>query len=341
MPYNEIVANINVFYCMISATCETDRDCAPNAVCTFGTCICPEGYEGDGFECIEHLEHACNCGPKASCLLSATKQPMCICDQGYHIEGDECRPNFICTNNSDCEYNAECVLDSVTNEYVCQCVEGFKKDPNDACIPDGALCNGAVCAEHASCLYDETIGLDYCYCDEGYEGEAIVKCVPHHETCEVRNNCHPDATCTDNGSSFECICKDGFVGDGFNCMPEPSCRNNPYMCDTHASCLKRSEGYVCDCNSGYFGNGSSCTINPKQTGNFLVASDGVFIYRVPFQVSARENAIPINSGIDQIAVGLDVDCQTGKVYWGDVGANSIKRAAYDGSGYEVFLGNGM
>ena len=31
------------------------------------------------------------------------------------------------------------------------------------------------------------------------------------------DNCHPDATCTDNDGSYSCMCNDGFTGDGFNC----------------------------------------------------------------------------------------------------------------------------
>lgn len=113
------------------------------------------------------------------------------------------------------------------------------------------------------------------------------------------------------------------------------------MCDPQASCLKRDEGYVCECNSGYSGDGSQCTLNPRQLGNFLVASDGVFVYKVPFVSTARTYATPINSGIDQIAVGIDVDCQSGKIYWGDVVSNSIKRANYDGSAFELFLPTGV
>lgn len=104
--------------------------------------------------------------------------------------------------------------------------------------------------------------------------------------------------------------------------------------------MKRSDGYVCECNSGYSGDGANCEANPRLSGNFLVVSEGATIYRVPFQITPRDYATPFNSATDQIAVGIDVDCVSGNIYWGDVVGNTIKRAAYDGSRYENFIRNG-
>ena len=81
-------------------------------------------------------------------------------------------------------------------------------------------------------------------------------------------------------------------------------------------------------------------MNPRKAGNFLVASDGASVYKVPFQVTPRDFATPLNSGISQIAVGVDVDCDVGKIYWGDVVSYAIKTAAYDGSDAGVFLSEG-
>ncbi|XP_068632401.1 nidogen [Battus philenor] len=330
--------------------CETDSDCPPNAVCAnpspefyepngqyYGQCVCPEGYEGDAYECIERAGPSCSCGLNAHCIDTATGELICVCAAGYHGDGYLCRPNFSCTNNSDCEYHAECRPDPGSGEYACQCIEGYIKDQNDACIPDGQLCNGAVCAEHASCLYDDTISVSYCHCDQGYEGDGISQCVIQGNTCDVAHDCSVDAICTLVDQSYQCVCRDGFTGDGYVCNPEQSCRNNPYMCDVHAACIKTSDGYECECNTGYSGNGSNCVLNPKQAGNFLVASDGASVFRVPFRTSPRDFATPLHSAVYQIAVGVDVDCLTGKIYWADVAGHSIQRASYDGSGFEQFL----
>ncbi|XP_047508934.1 nidogen [Pieris napi] len=334
-----------------SIRCNADTDCPPNAICSFpteaylsndqdeGQCVCPEGYEGDAYECIEKTGPSCSCGLGAHCIETAAGDLICVCDSGYHGDGYVCRPNFICIDTSQCEYNAECRPDPNTNQNICQCIDGFIKDQNDACIPDKQLCNGAVCAEYASCLFDQEIGVNYCHCDDGYEGEGISQCVPQGRTCDVLNDCDQNAICTPVDHTYQCICREGYTGDGYNCNQEMNCRVNPYLCDIHASCLKTSDGYECECNSGYNGNGSVCELNPRQAGNFLVASDGASVYRVPFSVTPRNFATPFNSATYQIAVGIDVDCLSAKIYWGDVVGNTIKRASYDGSGYEQFLSN--
>lgn len=109
------------------------------------------------------------------------------------------------------------------------------------------------------------------------------------------------------------------------------------MCDLHASCLKQSGGYACECNKGYNGNGSYCALNPRQAGNFLIVTDGSSVNRVPLRGGPRDFSTPINSVPYQIAVGVDADCETGSIYWGDVADFAIKKTAYDGSGFETFL----
>lgn len=327
--------------------CDNDYNCPPNAKCLYSEsahgyeCQCPPGYEGDGFECLEKTTTECEpCGKNAHCVHTLADESMCVCDIGYQGDGFVCRPNLSCSNNSDCEYNAECVYDSLSRNYICQCIEGYKKDLNDACIPDEHLCNGAVCVEHASCLWDANLGINYCHCDEGYDGSGVQKCVEIGSTCDVTNDCSIDGVCTRTDFGYECVCKEGFTGNGYSCTPEPNCRYRPSMCDVHASCLLQDGEYVCECNIGYNGNGSHCQINPRRPGNFLITTDGMFLYKVPFEFNYREYAVPINSALGQIAVGVDVDCETGRVYWGDVESNSIKSSAYDGSSYEIFLSTG-
>ena len=38
-----------------------------------------------------------------------------------------------------------------------------------------------------------------------------------NECGEQTHNCSRDALCSDTNSSYTCICKDGYTGDGFNC----------------------------------------------------------------------------------------------------------------------------
>lgn len=323
--------------------CESDTHCPPNAICQFsptdplgsGHCECPEGYDGDAYECIERTGPTCNCGPNAHCLETVTGE-LCVCNRGYHGDGYTCQPSSGCTSNSDCESHAECREDA-SRDYVCQCIEGYIKDFNDACIPDAQLCNERICVEHASCLFDDNIGISYCQCNVGYQGDGITQCVLPGNTCDVTNHCHPNAECSLVDNTYTCVCNEGFLGDGYQCTLEPNCRNIPNLCDLHASCLKQSGGYACECNKGYNGNGSYCALNPRQAGNFLIVTDGSSVNRVPLRSGPRDLSTPINSLPYQIAVGVDADCETGSIYWGDVADFSIKKTAYDGSGFETFL----
>ncbi|XP_013187804.1 nidogen [Amyelois transitella] len=342
--------------------CLTEADCPPNAYCSLnyeniGHCVCLEGYEGDQYECTEKTSRECgNCGHNAHCIVTPSGEYICVCDIGYHGDGNDCRPNFICANNSDCEQNAECRLDPASNEYICQCIDRYIKDQNDACIP-AQLCNGAQCAPFASCLYDETINLNYCQCNTGYIGDGVSECIKESyssypltyypvntetettppPTCYELNDCSVNGYCSPVDNTYRCLCSEGYSGDGYVCTFDENCRNTPDLCDHRASCLRRGDTYECVCNTGYNGNGSYCELNPRQAGNFLVVSDGASVYRVPFQISAKQFAVPLNSAIYQIAVGVDVDCQKGRIYWGDVNSNTIKSSAYDGSAFEQFL----
>lgn len=331
---------------IFSVNCESDTQCPPNAVCQFsptdpfgsGHCECPEGYDGDAYECIERTGPTCSCGPNAHCIETVTGE-LCVCKRGYHGDGYTCQPSSSCTSNSDCESHAECRQDA-SEDYVCQCIEGYIKDFNDACIPDAQLCNERICAEHASCLFDESITISYCHCDAGYQGDGITQCTLPGDTCDVANNCHPNAECSFVDNNYMCVCNEGYIGDGYQCTLEPNCRNIPNLCDLHASCVKQSGVYTCECNVGYNGNGSYCVLNPRQAGNFLVVTDGSSVNRVPLRGGPHDLSTPINSLPYQIAVGVDADCETGSIYWGDIAESAIKKTNYDGSQFATFLAAG-
>ena len=48
-----------------------------------------------------------------------------------------------------------------------------------------------------------------------------------------RDNCHDDSSCINNIGSFECVCKQGYTGDGVNCAGRTikySLRENIFPC---------------------------------------------------------------------------------------------------------------
>lgn len=49
---------------------------------------------------------------------------------------------------------------------------------------------------------------------------------------------------------YECQCMAGYHGDGYTCIEDQNCLNNPHMCDMNAKCLSTNSGLVCVCNQG-------------------------------------------------------------------------------------------
>ena len=68
-----------------------------------------------------------------------------------------------------------------------------------------------------------------------------------------------NATCTDNDGSYECVCKSGYTGDGWNCTEFDECTLSP--CDASANCTDTYGSYECSCLEGYTGDGWNCSGN--------------------------------------------------------------------------------
>ena len=50
------------------------------------------------------------------------------------------------------------------------------------------------------------------------------------ECKDDRHDCHVNGTCTNTAGSFECVCNDGYLGDGRNCSgshPDPEINKDP------------------------------------------------------------------------------------------------------------------
>jgi hypothetical protein len=236
-------------------SCDVVNNCHRFANCEFDQstyryeCVCGPGYDGSGIDCIE-TEASCAqediCDIHANCIYNSTlRKSVCVCQEGYEGSGKSCQPISECKQDSECGYHSNC------NQGVCECNQGYERDNTDLCVPVGS-CNGVYCAENAYCRFDSQRKINFCYCPDGYSGDGVNECKSTPPPCNIRNNCGLYASCVPNylTSNYECTCHDGYIGDGFVCVLDQNCNNNPHFCDVNAECLPTASGYKCICNQG-------------------------------------------------------------------------------------------
>ncbi|XP_072043966.1 uncharacterized protein [Amphiura filiformis] len=93
-----------------------------------------------------------------------------------------------------------------------------------------------------------------------------------NECEEDMDTCGTNADCHDRDNGYECTCKPGFMGNGFQCEDINECASSP--CLNGGTCVHDVDGYKCSCADGYMGNlcetsidkcvSSSCITNETQ-----------------------------------------------------------------------------
>uniref|UniRef100_A0A182XKY2 Nidogen n=1 Tax=Anopheles quadriannulatus TaxID=34691 RepID=A0A182XKY2_ANOQN len=318
--------------------CDVENNCSPHANCEWRDssyrheCICNPGYDGNGYTCVEKevscLDDEEICDIHASCTYMLNRKSVCVCNKGYEGDGRTCHLAPECAVDDDCGMNSEC------QQGVCVCQEGYERDLSDFCVRAGS-CGGAYCAENAVCVIDPVQKIPYCHCPQGFVGDGVSQCRSIPPPCNVRNNCGLHAACVPSyrdPSSYECMCNQGFFGDGFVCTPERNCANIPSLCDPNARCESTTNGYQCICNDGFIGNGSVCNTAHRLDDGFLLISQGVANIRVPLNGGL---GYPVTMAF--MSIGLDRDCAEGRIYWSDIAAQQIVSAKYDGTDQKPFI----
>ncbi|XP_078313062.1 zonadhesin-like isoform X2 [Crassostrea virginica] len=133
-----------------------------------------------------------------------------------NTEGCECLPGFVLSGT-------RCV-----RETECGC-----QAPNGDYIPLNTIIVSDDCTSTKKCV--------------SRNGEAIF------EDLGVNERCHPFGMCGLKDGIRQCVCKEGYSGDGVN-----QCKKlcgGKYLCHENARC----DNGICQCNSGLFGDGiTSC-----------------------------------------------------------------------------------
>jgi hypothetical protein len=238
--------------------------CDANATCTDSegsfSCACNDGYAGDGTTCA-----------LADCPANGENAPSCACMAGYGgtlvwdaaaqaytgecLNIDECADETL----NDCDANATCA--DTDGSFGCECNAGWEDTPGDpnADPPVDAPATGTSC-----------INIDECATNA--------------------DDCHGNATCTDNDGGWDCACNTGYEGDGVTCtdiaeclVDNGGCGDATYYncinnegapptcvdidectigtagCAVNATCANTDGGFTCTCNTGYEGAGVNCT----------------------------------------------------------------------------------
>uniref|UniRef100_A0A0B7B8A8 Nidogen n=1 Tax=Arion vulgaris TaxID=1028688 RepID=A0A0B7B8A8_9EUPU len=327
-------------------------DCDRNARCLFNDdtgdyeCVCVRGYRGDGRTCQlrDCREDPTMCDAEGGiCWFDADRNiSICRCNYGYRGDGFHCRPTA-CDVINDCDDNARCVTDG--SRFSCQCNEGFTGDGR-RCIPQEPShisgCDVTYdCDANARCVPDDTDPNRYtCNCNPGYHGDGKV-CLLRFIPCNQVNNCDRNAECIYDPDilSYTCRCSRGFDGDGLVCVKKEviDCRHDQGMCSANAECVQGAEeGYVCVCMPRFRGDGTTCS-PVVQEGNYLIYAQGNKVMSISSESRPGDYGQQLVFIAGMLAVGVDIDCQEGDVYWTDAAMGMIRRAKLNGSNVETII----
>merc|ERR1739838_1013405 len=201
----------------------------------------------DGFELIGPKETSCK--NDGSLDVGDDEKPSC--------EEMECSEPSALENGS---YEPILTSYAVGSSVVYECLEGYEisSKENIECLKGGnwssveppvcvALCpipmveNVKILDEEGNQITEDTLKASeklYFEPNEGFElvGEIDATCQENGslsdeppvavdvDECFVLDPCHEFATCTNTIGTFDCSCKDGFIGDGNFCMDLDECQ---------------------------------------------------------------------------------------------------------------------
>jgi hypothetical protein len=257
-----------------------DLLCSPHADCIATVrgleCVCQKGYEGDGHICtdINECDPSRNpCYDKKTCV-NYEGGFSCTCPEGYEGDGVNCvfgqRGTFSAILNEEEESGSvepglflklrggdEITIDQdQARSYV---------DPGWEVSKKGQLVEAEVYYDLPAELNAGVVGthvIEYNAIDgEGNEAQPRFRKVhvtDVDECAKGQHVCSENANCVNTVGSYECVCKEGFEGNGFKCHDLDECKLGTHNCSSKANCTNTMGSFRCQCIEGYEGDGVTC-----------------------------------------------------------------------------------
>lgn len=237
-----------------------DPTCDANAVCEdvmgTATCVCIDGYAGDGLACADVDEctgGTDDCDANGTCA-NTDGSYTCTCNDGYQGDGTSCYDVDECTEGTaGCDANATCT--NTVGSVTCTCNVGYQGDGTTCADVDECTDGTDSCDANATCA--NTVGSYTCTCNTGYQGDGAT-CYDVDECTTAGHNCDGNALCTNTVGGFTCACNAPYVGDGTACVLPTDCTSDPSICAADATCTSQGTFSICLCNTGYAGDGLTC-----------------------------------------------------------------------------------
>ena len=189
----------------------------------------------------------------------------------------------------------------------------------DDCWDGGLTAHGAACAQNC---HNEYYRTRTCSCNAGYVLTGSTGCRNKNECTEGGHNCHAHATCTDYTGGFNCVCKDGYTGNGSSCSDRNECADGTHTCHSHATCHNRylhghGVKFDCICNSGYYASGTTCyNTNECTAGGNNCHADAICTDKTPHSHGGLKFSCACKSGFTDNGYGthcMDIDeCANGE-----------------------------
>lgn len=179
----------------------------------------------------------------------------CRCKPGYRGSGVNCTPDGSC-DGVVCDPNAFCKESSSSDQRECSCNKGWKGNGTHCSDIDECESPEGKCDLNANCF--NSPGSYRCRCRLGYQGNGT-HCISDGTcdgvVCGQNSACIPRSV---GSRERQCVCVDGWTGDGRSCFDIDECQAVNNSCHQHADCVNTLGSFSCRCKLGYVGSGFDC-----------------------------------------------------------------------------------